>query len=464
MPFDRRSFLKATAGAALAAPALQGATAQKGEVDVVIVGAGAAGIAAARRVAAAGRRHALIEAGNRAGGRCVTDARFFGVPFDRGAHWVHMPDSNPVARLATSAGISLYGAPPGQKVRIGRRNAREGEMETYLATQVRAHRAIDDAARRADMSCAQALPKDLGDWQKTIEFFFGPLSCGKDLGEVSALDFSRQQPRDLDAFCRAGYGTLLAKLAEGVQPQLATPATRIAWGARSGVDVDTPRGTISGRTAIVTVSTNVLTSGGIRFSPDLPRRHLDAAARLSLGSYDHIALELPGNPLGLQRDDLVIEKSDGPRTAALLANISGTTLCTVDVAGRFGRDLAAQGEKAMVGFALDWLEGLYGSSIRSAVKRTAATRWNDDALTRGAFSAAAPGGQSARRVLMEALNGRVWLAGEAAHETLWGTVEGAWESGERAATEALKSIGALKEERPKPVSQPEPKHRRQPRR
>ena len=80
----------------------------------------------------------------------------------------------------------------------------------------------------------------------------------------------------------------------------------------------------------------------------MPRRQHDAFGKLSLGSYDRIALELAGNPLGLESDELVFEKSANSRTAAVLANISGTSLCLVDVAGAFGRDLAAQGETAMV--------------------------------------------------------------------------------------------------------------------
>src|SRR5205807_4966795 len=105
-----------------------------------------------------------------------------------------------------------------------------------------------------------------------------------------------------------------------------------------------PRGTLSARAAIVTASTAVLAAGKIKFSPDLPKRQLDALGRLSLGSYDRIALELPGNPLGLQSDDLVFEKATGPRTAALLANVSGSNLCFIDVAGAFGRELALEGE------------------------------------------------------------------------------------------------------------------------
>jgi monoamine oxidase len=442
MPISRRSFLATSAAAVAAGPAL-GAVPASGDVDVVIVGAGAAGIAAARRVAAAKKRFALIEASDRIGGRCITETTTFGVPFDRGAHWIHMPDINPVAQLAAKVGVDFYGAPPGQKVRIGRRYARESEMEDYLASLVRAKRAIDEASRKGDGSCQQALPKDLSDWQRTIEFNLGPWSCGKELSEVSSVDFARSAERDIDAFCRIGFGGMLARLADGIEVQLSTPVTRIGWGGKSGVEVETARGKFTARAVIVTVSNGVLNAGRIKFAPDLPRRQLDAAAKLSLGSYDHIALELPGNPLGLQRDELLFEKSEDVRTAGVLANMSGSTLCMVDVAGKFGRELAAQGEPAMVAFALEWLGGLYGADLKKTVGRKAATRWNNEPWALGAFSTAAPGAQSARKVLMEPLNTRLWFAGEAAHETLWGTVGGAWESGDRAAGEVVKRLGGV---------------------
>lgn len=61
---------------------------------------------------------------------------------------------------------------------------------------------------------------------------------------------------------------------------------------------------------------------------------------------------------------------------------------------------------------------------------------------------------------MEPLNSRLWFAGEAVHETLWGTVGGAWESGERAATEVLKRIGAIVEPPPEAAQRPRPQRRR----
>ncbi len=437
---SRRRFLAVSA--ASAASAGTSAIAATGDFDVVVIGAGAAGIAAARRLAGTKARIALIEASGRLGGRCFTDSSTFGVPFDRGAHWIHVPDLNPVTPLAIKSGFDVYPAPSSGRVRIGRRYARTGEMEDYLTATVRANRAIGEAGRgRQDVSCAQALPKDLGDWQPTIEFALGPFGCAKDLAEVSALDFSRSVERNNDMFCREGLGALIAKLADGLPVQLSRPASLIDWSERNRIEIRTAKGLLVTRTVIVTVSTGVLMSDKLKFEPELPRRYLDAIEKLRLGSYDHIALELPGNPLILQRDELVFEKAGSARTAAILANISGTTLCTIEVAGKFGADLAVSGEPAMVSFALDWLTGLYGADMRKAVKRTSATRWNHEPWTLGAFSAAAPGGQWARAALAEPVRDRIFFAGEATHETLWGTVGGAWASGERAADAVLRKLG-----------------------
>jgi monoamine oxidase len=415
------------------------------EADIVVVGAGTAGIAAARRIMAANRRVIVVEATSRIGGRCLTDSATFGVPFDRGARWMRNPDTNPMIKLARNAGLDVAST-LGQKIRIGRRNARAGETEEFLAALVRANRAVDDASRRADVACAAVLPKDLGVWAGTADFVLGASAAGKDLNDLSTVDRARAQDRNTLVVCRQGLGTLIAKLAEQVPASLATPANRILWSNRD-VSVETPSGKIAARAAIITVSTNILAAGNIKFAPDIPRRHLDAAARLSLGNYDHIALQLPGNPLGLGRDDIIIEQSNSTRTALLCANISGSSLCSVDVAGSFGRDLSAQGEAAMIAFAVEWLTKLFGSDAAAAVKKSSATRWNAAPFALGAMSAAVPGGQPSRKILSEPI-GCMFLAGEALHETLWGTVDGAWESGERAAEAALRRIGALRDIEP----------------
>ena len=461
MTMTRRHFLSASAALAVTpvwSGGRAGAAPLPREADIVVVGAGAAGIAAARRIMAANRKVIVVEASNQIGGRCQTDLSTFDVPFDRGARWMHNPETNPMIKLARSAGLEISTAPQGQKIRIGRRNARPGEIEEFLAALVRANRAIDDAARRFDVSCASVLPKDLGIWADTAEFVLGASFSGKDLKDISVGDKSRAQDRNTAIACRQGLGTLIAKLGEQVPVALSTPANRIGWGSRD-VSVETPSGKILARAAVITVSTNVLAAGNIKFASELPKRTLDAASRLSLGSYDRIALQMPGNPLGLARDDIVIEQSNSLKTALIYANIGGSSLCSIDVGGSFGRDLSAQGEAAMVAFAKEWLTKLFGSEVAAAVKKSSATRWNAAPFALGAMSAASPGGQSSRKVLGEPI-GCMYLAGEATHETLWGTIDGAWESGERAAEAALRRIGALRDA--EPAERPAKSRRRKP--
>src|SRR3981189_3325347 len=135
MTMTRRDFLSASAGLAMV-PVFggrAGAAPLPREADIVVIGAGAAGIAAARRSMGATRRVIGVEAASQIGGRCQTDSTSFEVPFDRGARWMHNPETNPMIRLARPAGLEITTAPSGQKIRIGRRNARPGDTGEFLA-------------------------------------------------------------------------------------------------------------------------------------------------------------------------------------------------------------------------------------------------------------------------------------------------------------------------------------------
>src|SRR6201981_4031968 len=233
MTMTRRDLLSASAALAVAPvfDARARAAPLPREADIVVIGAGAAGIAAARRIMAANRKVIVVEAASQIGGRCQTDIATFDVPFDRGARWMHNPETNPMIKLARAAGLEIVTAPSGQKIRIGRRNARPGETEQFLATLVKVNRAIDDASRRADISCAAALPKDLvlGDWAGAIDFTLGASFSGKDLKDFSAVDKIRAADRNSVFACRQGLGTLIAKLGGEIPVALSTPVSRISW-------------------------------------------------------------------------------------------------------------------------------------------------------------------------------------------------------------------------------------------
>ena len=426
-------------GAAMAQPAVA-ASDTGADFDVVIVGAGAAGIAAARRVAAAGLTYVVFEADERWGGRCHTDTRTFGIPYDRGARWLYEPNSNPLGNLATKFGMRLESGSVALRLRVGVRNSHPSELEQLLSGLLRCKRAIAEVAKGpVDLSCADALPKDLVDWRSTIEFMLGPYMCGRELREVSSRDFANLSERNSRAQCPQGIGTLIGKLAVGSLIQFYSPVTSVDWsGSRIKVEV---RGTtLTANAIIITASTGVLGSGKINFRPALPARYLEAINKLQPGHRDHVAIQLKGNPLGLKDNELVQQKVASQRTAVLLANQFGSSLCTVELSGTLCRDLAKEGDAAMIAFAQEWIVELFGSDTRRSVQRANTTQWSREPWILGAMSVAPPGQQSTRATLSAPLNDRMWFAGEATHQTSWGTVEGAWESGERAANAVVEQL------------------------
>ena len=160
------------------------------------------------------------------------------------------------------------------------------------------------------------MPKDLGDWAGTAEFVLGANFAGKDLKDVSVVDKARAQDRNMAIACRQGLGTLIAKLGEQVPLSLSTPASRISWGAATSrwkrLRARSPPAPPSSRCRAMCWRRAISNSRPkFRSARSMPR------PKLSLGSYDRIALQMPGNPLGLARDDIIIEQSNSTRTALL---------------------------------------------------------------------------------------------------------------------------------------------------
>ena len=257
------------------------------------------GRAAARRARTA--LFVLLEAADQVGGRCITDNQTFGVPYDRGAHWIYTADINPVARLATQTGLEIYPAPPGQRMRIGRRlraRRRDGGLSRRRSCAPTPPSRTPPA--QGDVACAQALPKDLGEWRLDDRL-------RARVRTAAARIFRRSRPSISPARSSATTAPSAARASarcwrSSRRPtcfSAATPVTRRSYGGAAVRSRSTrPRASFTARAVIVTVSTNVLTAGKIKFKPELPKRHLDAAGKLKLGSYDHVALELTGNPLG----------------------------------------------------------------------------------------------------------------------------------------------------------------------
>lgn len=421
-------------GVARPAPALA-----RHEVDVAIIGAGAAGISAARFLRDQRRSVAVLEASDRIGGRVHTDTSIFDVPYDMGAHWIHAAHGLTLLDLARQNGFDPYPANTDETLMIHGREATPVEYREFDRAYDAFESAIKAAGRSGrDVAVADVLPDGHAAWRDTVSFILGPYACAKDLEDISTLDFWRSDERS-DFYVKAGYGALVAGLAAGLPIRLNTPVLAVDR-ASDRIVLTTERGSLSARRLLVTASTNVLADGIIRFSPELPAGHAEALAGLRLGTYNHVALELPGNPLGFERDAPVYLHREGRRNMGLLARVAGSDLYLADAAGGYGAELEREGPEASVAAAVDLLADAFGNDIRARVKRSHATTWGRSPYIRGAYSCAAPGKADARRTLAKPIDSQIWIAGEATSPNLWGTVGGAWIEGERAAREIVASL------------------------
>jgi monoamine oxidase len=408
--------------------------------DVVVIGAGAAGLAATRTLMAEGLQVALIEAADRIGGRAYTDMTTFGVPYDVGAHWLHTDSSNPYNRYGRENGFTIYPAPDNWRVFAGDREVSEQEADGLWRSSEAMYRAIGNAADAGrDISAADATRSVTGPWAATAGFMIGPWSMAKDLNGFSTTDWWSGEDGE-DWYCKEGFGTLVAHYGAGIPVALQTKATKIDWSG-DGVAVETDKGTLRAKVVIVTVSTGVLAAGDIVFSPALPARKQDSFSAVSMGVYDHIALQFSRDVFGMGSDGyLLYQVGDDGRAFGTLSNAGVHGLAYCDVGGSWARELERESVPARIDYALSKLRDLLGNDIETAFVKGDATSWGMNPLTRGSYASAEPGAHAMRAVLREAVGERIFFAGEACHRSLWAMVAGAHLSGEAVAGDVVRVL------------------------
>jgi len=434
MAMTRRTFTKATV--ATSALVGTGTAAKSADVDVVIIGAGAAGSSATDALIKAGYSVICVEAANRIGGRVYTDTSTFGVPFDRGAHWLHNRAINPFVNMGKKLGMKVYKAPANERVFIKGRGSIGADGGAFWDEYKRVTRAITSAAKkRKDISAADAVTSH-NEWTNTAFAHVGSLSMARDMDHVSVMDWYSAQDGN-DWFCAQGFGTLLSKQWANVPVSLNTKVTKID-ASRDAVTVQTSTGTIHAKAAIVTVSQGVLASGAINFSPAMDSSMKSAINGITMGSYNHIALQFSGGTIDVKPDSWIAyhlseRKAGGPKGGGILANVSGTGLCYFEVGGGFGQSLEQQGKAVMVDFALSEMSALFGAGIRKGFIKGTATQWGLNRHVLGSYSGAEPGQAATRRYLRDPIADRIFLAGEATSFGEQATVSGAHKEGLRAA-------------------------------
>lgn len=398
------------------------------DYDVAVVGAGAAGIAAARVLHAAGRKVVLVEASSRAGGRAWT-VELAGMPLDMGCGWLHSAERNPMVELARSLKWEVVEGPAAWHEQW--HDLGFSKIEQHAAWQ--AWEDLIDRLRiqrpASDRASDALVPE--GRWNDYCQSLSGYLN-GTELEQLSVADFLAYEDASSEANWRVkqGYGSLVASCVPKVALHLSCPVKKVSM-TSSGVHLETCRGNIEARAAVITVSTNILASGKVSFDP-MVDQHLHAASQLPLGVADKLFFELYGDH-GLETETHVLGNPNNPETGTYYIRPFGRPL----VEGFFGGSGALLIEEGGLldafAFALDEVAALFGNDVRKHLKPLAASSWRKTDWVQGSYSHALPGQAVARDILMQPLDGRLFFAGEAVHRTDFSTVHGAWESGERAA-------------------------------
>ncbi|WP_029032751.1 flavin monoamine oxidase family protein [Salinarimonas rosea] len=398
------------------------------EIDVAIVGAGAAGLAAADALAGAPLETLVLEAGPRIGGRARTIRRE-GHPLDLGCGWLHSADRNPFTEIAGALGFTVDRTPP----RWGEQTEGEGFDARDQAEFDAAWEAFDAALRegarkRVDLPASAFLAG--GRFDPLLDAISTWVS-GVGLDGVSTFDYAAYAQADTGENWRVreGYGALIAAFGANAPVVLDCPVTRIDHGGRR-IRLDTAKGGISARAVIVTVSTAVLARRGVRFDPPLPEKEV-AAAGLPLGLADKLYLALD-EPEAFSPNGHVFGRLDDARTGSYLLRPLGAPLIEVFVGGRLARDLSRAGEGALAAFALDELAGILGSGVRRTIRPLAASDWLAEPFVHGSYSCALPGHAGDRGALAVPVDGRIHFAGEATSARDFSTAHGAWETGRAA--------------------------------
>ena len=426
LSISRRYFLHSGL-AALAAPFPLRA-ALPANPDVVVIGSGMAGLAAARTLQAAGLSVGIFEARGRIGGRAYTERDSFGVPFDHGCAWLNSHDHNPITALAGDYGF---------ETQLIRRNPRlfgpkglvsksaNGAYETALGT-LRAN--VDEAGAAGRDVAVSDVYAAQGPWERLASEVASRLAFGVEPDHVSVIDSHNRVASAQDALLPRGLGSLVTAYGLGLPVALKTPVETVRWSG-PGVTLTTNRGDVRARAVLITVSAGVLKNGALRFEPGLPTWKREAVDGLSMGLVNKVALQYRRETLDLAPGTWLVGRDSEGRSLAFLVDPFGGGMAIAFVGAALAGSLEQAGARASIDYARSVLSGILGSDIDQGFRRARVTGWASDPWARGSFSAARPGHARMRRVLSLPVGDRIYFAGEATHSTWAGLLPGAYLSG-----------------------------------
>ena len=404
----------------------------------VVIGGGAAGIAAARALHAAGRDVLLLEAKDRLGGRACSRPltslypREGGGPdcvpafagtqqVDFGCGWLHSAKRNPWTTIAEQTGFTVDRSPANWRTQWRDLGFPPAEQKAAHAAFAHWTDTAMAALGGADRPMSDFIAYD-DPWRPMIDSISG-YANGAPLAQVSLHDWAAYEEAATDDnwAIREGYGTLVASHAGDVAVRLNTPVSRIDHRGRT-IRLETPAGTIEADRVVLAVPTTAYDT--LVFDPPLPAKR-DAAAALPLGLAD--------------KAFLLVDHPEWPTNAHLTGNPHSD--CTAShrlspfgwpvIESFFGGVCAEAMEEdgAAEAFAIDELVTLLGSDWRRRLTPAGASHWRHEPFIHGSYSHASIGQVHQRQVLAEPVDDRLFFAGEACHPTDFSTAHGAYETG-----------------------------------
>ncbi|CAA0104303.1 L-amino acid dehydrogenase [Starkeya nomas] len=415
--------------------------------EVIVVGAGAAGLAAGAQLRRAGIDVLVVEAASRTGGRAWTDTATFGVAWDRGCHWLHSASVNPLRAAADELGLSYLsrGSRQARATHLGDRWADEDERKAAWQAIDAAYAAIHHAGEEGrDIAASEVLDKG-SPWIRLARHWLTLMSAAEP-ERLSTLDYAAYTDTGENYPVEKGYGALVQAVAAHAAPDLPVvtgcPVSLVDWSG-SGVALQTPRGTLKARLVIIAVPTTVIARGGLAFAPLLPPDLAEAFEALPLGAAEKVAFLFDRDVFGVAPTtyvDTIDLRNPDRRPVNFTLNPFGANMAIGQLGGDNAARLVKAGPDAMRDFGLAALKDAFGADIEKHVAGFATTGWVADPLIGGAYSCALPGFAHVRARLGRPLGDRILFAGEAVSAHAYSTAHGAHLTGLAAADAALAQL------------------------
>ena len=430
---NRRNFLiKSLAGFTLAI--IPKKVFSSSEPEIIVIGAGAAGLAATEHLIKNGKSVLCIEASNRIGGRAITDNKIFSEPYDLGALWIENGETNPFKIYGVNQGsFNLY-KERSEEMYAVYNGTKKTSQEDELWKIYDGIEASIAKNKKKDIAPIDIVPFQDERWFNTAHMLVGPWEMGKDFYNYSCKDFGYDYGVQESGVwhCSEGFGTLVNSMYQNVPVQLNTKVKEIDWSG-PGVKIETNKGTLKSQKCIITVSTGVLGSGQIKFTPNLSEDKQESFSKISMGHYNRIAFKFKKLFKKSSKDFYLYYKvndksNNSPKGMGITIKPSDSNLCICDPGGNFALELAKEGNEASIDFALNELKKIFGNKIQKDLIQSHVADWSTNENFLGAWASAEPGAFEYREILKQSVGDRLYFAGEATAAD-WGTVAGAAQSG-----------------------------------